>query len=87
MNTIIVENAKAAALFAQATNSNDLGFRQYRGNRIIITWTDGIPLNKEVTVRDKSDVHIQLSDALSRLFLKLLRTWSKVCVLVTEKLI
>lgn len=65
MNTIIVENAKAAALFAQATNSNDLGFRQYRGNRFIITWTDGIPLNKEVTVRDKGDVHIQLSDEQS----------------------
>ena len=65
MTTIIAENAKAAALFAQATNSNELGFRQYRGQDYIIVWTDGIPFNQNATVNDKGDVHIRLTDEQS----------------------
>lgn len=65
MKTIIAENAKAAALFAQATNSNELGFRQYRGQDYIIVWTDGIPFNQNATVNDKGDVHIRLTDEQS----------------------
>ena len=50
MRTIITDNAKSAALFAQATNSHELGFRQYRGKDTIIVWTDGIPFKKQAIV-------------------------------------
>ena len=68
MKTIIVENAKAAALFAQATNSNELGFRQYRGQDYIIVWTDGIPLHQEPTLDEKGTVGQELTDEQSAWF-------------------
>ena len=65
MKTIITDNAKSAALFAQATNSQELGFRQYRGQDYIIVWTDGIPFNQKATVNEKGDVQIRLTDEQS----------------------
>ena len=68
MTTIIAENAKAAALFAQATNSNELGFRQYRGQDYIIVWTDGIPLHQKPTLNEKGTVGQELTDEQSAWF-------------------
>lgn len=68
MKTIIAENAKAAALFAQATNSNELGFRQYRGQDYIIVWTDGIPLHQKPTLDEKGTVGKELTDEQSAWF-------------------
>ncbi len=65
MNTIIAENAKVAALFAQASNANSLGFRQYRGKNHIITWTDGIPLNQKAIVNGMDDIRFLLTDEQS----------------------
>ena len=53
MRTIITDNAKSAALFAQATNSQELGFRQYRGKDTIIVWTDGIPFKQQTIISGK----------------------------------
>ena len=65
MRTIITDNAKSASFFAQATNSQELGFRQYRGQNYIIVWTDGIPFNQKATVNDNGDVQIRLTDEQS----------------------
>jgi len=61
MRTIITDNAKSAALFAQVTNSNELGFRQYRGKDTIIVWTDGIPFMKQAVISESSDGGIAIS--------------------------
>lgn len=68
MKTIITDNAKSAALFAQVTNSNELGFRQYRGKDNIIVWTDGIPLNKDVTITETGRIDIALPDEAASWF-------------------
>jgi len=59
---------KAAALFAQATNSNELGFRQYRGQDYIIVWTDGIPLHQKPTLNEKGVMGQELTDEQSAWF-------------------
>lgn len=61
MRTIITDNAKSAALFAQVTNSNELGFRQYRGKDTIIVWTEGIPFMKHAVISESSDSGIAIS--------------------------
>ena len=68
MKTIITDNAKAAAMFAQATSSQELGFRQYRGKDYIIVWTDGIPFNKDVTVSETGRIDIALPDEAAAWF-------------------
>lgn len=79
MTTIIAENAKAAALFAQATNSQELGFRQYRGQDYIIVWTDGIPFNQKATVNEKGHVQQELTDEQAAWF-----TIIKIAVSVSD---